>query len=250
MAKKSPKKRLDLLVVEKALAPDIKSAFALIMAGEVVVNEQRLDKPGALVSCDSPIRLKNHEHSFVSRGALKLEHALKTWPINLSGAIALDVGASTGGFSEILLNNDVAKVYAVDVGYGQLAHKLRIDERVVNLERTNIIHAEQSLIPDLIDIAVIDVSFISLERILPKITSFLKNPSSVYALVKPQFELDPEHIAKGGLVLNEDARLGALEKIINTAKILGFEVIGSTKSPILGAKGNEEYLLALKWQNI
>ena len=240
------KVRLDQLLVVKGLAVNPTKAKALIMSGKVLINEQRYDKPGQKISIDTDnIRIKDNEHSFVSRGALKLIHALNTWPIDLQDKIAIDVGASTGGFSEVLLQQGVKKVYAIDVGHNQLDNKLRQDNRIINLEKTHILHVEKSIFAENINIAVIDVSFISLERILSKVQSLIDDFACIYALIKPQFEVGLEHITKGGIVKDPLAHELAINKVINHAKKIGLIVVGIEESPILGTKGNKEFLIKL-----
>lgn len=240
------KVRLDQLLVIKGLAQNPTKAKALIMSGKVLVNEQRFDKPGQKISINTPnIRIKDQEHTFVSRGALKLLHAFSTWPIELKDKVAIDVGASTGGFTEVLLLANVKKVYAIDVGYNQLDHKLRQDNRVISLEKTHILHVDKSFFTEDIDIAVIDVSFISLERILAKVLEIISDSASIYALIKPQFEVGLEHISKGGIVKDPRAHELAIEKISTYAQKLGLIVKGITPSPIFGTKGNKEFLIRL-----
>lgn len=244
--KKSAKVALDQLLVERGLVESLKKARALIMAGDVIVMDQRVDKAGMRFSPDVPIRLREQEHSFVSRGGLKLEHALKLWPMPVKGAVCMDVGASTGGFTEVLLEHGAQTVYAIDVGYGQLAHKLRIDERVINLERTHILKLDVEVFSESPSIAVIDVSFISLEKVLPRVAELLARPAFVVALIKPQFEARDEQVAPGGIVKSEEVRLEIVQRLVRCAQDLGFNVRGIEPSPILGAKGNTEILLGLE----
>lgn len=238
------KKRLDELLVSSGIFPDIKSAQIRIMCGDVIVNDHRADKASDKFASDVNIRIRGKAHAYVSRGGLKLEHALKTWGGAIKDAVCLDVGASTGGFTEVLLNACAKKVYAIDVGYGQLAEKLRQDARVISRERTHILDLSKSSFDEEPSIAVIDVSFISLERILAHVTSLLSPQARIYALVKPQFEADRQHI-HGGIVTDEKIRAQVVERLIEFARSLNLEVLGVEKSPILGAKGNEEFLLAL-----
>ena len=243
--KKPAKIALDQLLVERSLAPDLQRARSLIMAGEVIVEDHCVDKAGTKFRSDVVLRLRRQEHNFVSRGGLKLEHALKRWNIDATDAICMDVGASTGGFSEVLLQHGAKKVYAIDVGYGQLAHKLRIDKRVVNLERTHILKLDDEIISPKPSLVVIDLSFISLTKVLGRIVELLSKPACVIALVKPQFEASKEDIGEGGIVTDDEVRKAAVEKIKIFAQELGFVVKGVETSPICGAKGNVEYLLAL-----
>ncbi len=244
--KKPAKIALDQLLVEKGLVDSLIQARARIMAGDVIVMDQRVDKAGVRFAPDVVIRLRNQEHSFVSRGGMKLDHALKLWPMPVKGAVCMDVGASTGGFTEVLLEHGARSVYAIDVGYGQLAHKLRTDERVINLERTHILKLDAQVFSESPHIAVIDVSFISLEKVLPRVAELLARPAFVVALIKPQFEASDEQIASGGIVKNEQVRQEIVERVSCFAHSLGFSVRGIEPSPILGAKGNVEFLLALE----
>lgn len=241
---KITKIRLDHLLVERSLVENASKARARIMAGDVIVNEHRVDKPGEKFLPDAEIRLRGNSHPFVSRGGTKLEHALSQWPCTVLNTVCLDVGASTGGFSEVLINNGARKVYAVDVGYGQLAEKLRTDERVINMERTHIIDLSRESFKEPLDVAVIDVSFISLEKVLPHVVSLLAPDAFIFALIKPQFEVGRENIAKGGIVRDAELQWGAVDKIVRLAFDLSLLVRGVLPSPILGAKGNVEFLLA------
>lgn len=246
MDKKVKKTRLDHLLVERGLVENASKARARIMAGDVIVDDHRADKPGDKFADEVSIRLRGCSHPFVSRGGLKLEHALKTWPSAIKGAVCMDVGASTGGFTEVLLNHGAQLVYAIDVGYGQLAQKLRTDFRVINLERTHILLVDESAFVSLPAVAVIDVSFISLEKILAHVVKLLAADATIYALIKPQFEAGREHIAKGGIVKDPEVRQAVVDRIARFAESLGLQVLGIEQSPILGAKGNAEFLIALK----
>lgn len=234
--------RIDRLLVERELAPSRERAQSLIMAGKVLVNDAPVAKPGQLVSADAEIRLTGEDHPYVSRGGIKLAHALKIFGIDVAGFVCLDVGASTGGFTDCLLQNGASKIYAVDVGYGQLAWKLRQDDRVVVIDRQNIrsIHPEQ--LPEAFDLTVIDVSFISLELIFPTVVSFLKPDGSIIALVKPQFEVGRELVGKGGIVTEITSRELAVEKAVRAAEANGLAHHGTIDSPIEGTKGNKEFL--------
>jgi 23S rRNA (cytidine1920-2'-O)/16S rRNA (cytidine1409-2'-O)-methyltransferase len=233
-------------MVERGLADNPSKARAHIMAGDVIVNDHRIDKAGEKVSENCVIRLRTNSVPFVSRGGVKLEHALKLWPSAIDGAICLDVGASTGGFTEVLLNFGAKRVYAVDVGYGQLAEKLRIDPRVTNLERTHILHLTAGSFNQAPTIAVIDVSFISLAKILPHVLGLLKKPATIYALIKPQFEAGRSQVAKGGIVKDPMVHQAVVAKILALAESLSLIVLGVEKSPITGGKGNIEFLIALR----
>jgi 23S rRNA (cytidine1920-2'-O)/16S rRNA (cytidine1409-2'-O)-methyltransferase len=248
MNKKIAKIRLDQLLVMKGLVENASKARSRIMAGDVIVNDHVADKAGEKFADSVDIRLRGNSHPYVSRGGVKLEHAINTWPFLLADAVAIDVGASTGGFSQVLLQHGVKRVFAVDVGYGQLAEPLRQDPRIVNLERTHILHIDKTMLSDIPNIAVIDVSFISLKKILIHVKSLLSDDAMIYALVKPQFEAGREHIAKGGIVKDPAIHALVLEDIKSFAKEVGLTVLGATPSPILGAKGNVEFLVALSCQ--
>ncbi len=243
MKDKIKKIRLDRLLVDRGLVESRERGQALILAGQVLVNGQKQDKAGALVPQDADIRIIGELLPYVSRGGLKLEAALRQFKIDVTGKTALDVGASTGGFTDCLLQHGVAKVYAVDVGYGQMAWKIRQDKRVVVVERTNIRDIDPSLIPELIDIVVIDVSFISLEKVIPSVMKFLKPRAELIALIKPQFEAGREQVGKGGIVRDEAARNAAVDRIREFIAGLGFEVKGLIPSPITGQDGNVEFLV-------
>lgn len=238
----SDKERLDVLLVERGLCETRSRAQARILAGEVVVDDHRVDKAGTKVSREAQIRLKGKGLPWVSRGGLKLEGALKAWPLDLNGAVCIDVGASTGGFTDVLLSQGAARVYAVDVGYGQLAWKLQQDERVVNLERTHIGKLEVGALDPPPTAAVIDVSFISLDRVLPALDGHLQRPARVWALIKPQFEVGREHVGKGGIVRDVAARERARDRVLAGAESLGWTVLGCVDSPITGTDGNVEYV--------
>lgn len=241
------KKRLDQLLVDNKLADNIKSAQAFIMAGKVLLNKAPAEKPGALFPPDSEIILKSSESPYVSRGALKLEKALKTLDINVNNDICLDVGASTGGFTDCLLQFGAAKVYAVDVGYGQLAWKLRQDKRVVVLERTNIRKLKEDALEGPVDLVTIDTSFISLKTVIPSIIKFMKKDARILALIKPQFEVEKGEVGKGGVV--KDPLLH--QKVINNLSDFFLEKLdlkteAVITSPIQGPKGNKEFIISLK----
>jgi 23S rRNA (cytidine1920-2'-O)/16S rRNA (cytidine1409-2'-O)-methyltransferase len=241
--KKNLKVRLDRLIVDRGLAESRERGQALIIAGQVLVNGQKQDKSGALIPADAEIRILGEVFPYVSRGGLKLAAALRGFNISVEGGTALDVGASTGGFTDCLLQHGCDKVYAVDVGYGQMAWKLRQDPRVVVIERTNIRSMDPALIPEPVDIAVIDASFISLEKIIPSILKFLKTGAEIVALIKPQFEVGKGQVGKGGIVRDEAARAAAVEKVAVFFRKTGLEVIGVIPSPITGQDGNVEYLI-------
>lgn len=238
------KKRLDHSLLELGLAESNHHARGLIMAGKVLVDDQRLTKVGTLVTTNARIRLSGKTIPWVSRGGLKLDHALDTFKLNVKECLCLDVGASTGGFTDVLLNRGAAKVYALDVGYGQLSWTLSQDSRVVVLDRTNIRTMDPKKIPVQVDILTIDVSFISLSQALPSALNFLRPGGEGVALLKPQFELKREKIADGGVVLDPKYHQEALELFEQTAQKLALHIHGSTPSPITGPKGNREFLFA------
>jgi 23S rRNA (cytidine1920-2'-O)/16S rRNA (cytidine1409-2'-O)-methyltransferase len=241
--KKANKTRLDRLLFERGLAESREKAQAVIFAGQVLVNGQKQDKAGALVPEDADIRILGETLRYVSRGGLKLEAALKEFYVDVTGKTALDVGASTGGFTDCLLQHGCKKVYAVDVGYGQLAWKLRQDPRIVVIERTNIRQMVSSLIPEKVDLVVIDVSFISLEKVIPPAMQFLAANAELIALIKPQFEVGKEQVGKGGIVRDESARNAVVDRITGFIREQGFDVKGVIPSPITGQDGNVEFLI-------
>ncbi len=241
MPKKS-KKRIDELLVELGFAPAIDRARAMVMAGDVLVDDVPVDKAGDRVDPDSNIRLRGERCPFVSRGGFKLAGALENFRLDPSGKICMDVGASTGGFSDCLLQSGASKIYAVDVGRGQMDPRISRDKRVVVIDRTNIRRLKKSEIPDDIDLAVVDVSFISLEVVLPEVNRFMARRSSVIALIKPQFEVAPSMVGDGGIVRDPAARKDAAQKVLNVGEKLGWKVAGLMESPIKGAKGNIEFL--------
>ncbi len=240
------KERLDKLLIERGLVKSRERAKALIMEGKVFVDGKPCTKPGTSVNPSSLIELKGEDLPYVSRGGLKLETAIAYFRVDVKDKIAMDVGASTGGFTDCLLKHGALKVYCIDVGYGQLAWSLRIDPRVILLERTNIRYLPREAIPESIDIATVDVSFISLIKVLPKVKEFLKEDGEVLALVKPQFEVGKAEVGKGGIVRDETKRLKALQTVSEKAMEMGYQVLGSFMSPIAGQKGNVEYFLYLK----
>ncbi len=243
----SQRKRLDLLLVERGLVSSREQARRLIMAGAVVAGEQRVDKPGTLIDPASVVRLKaDAQPPYVSRGGHKLAGGLKAFGVDVSGVTALDVGASTGGFTDCLLQHGAAKVFAVDVGYGQLAWSLRQDPRVVNLERRNI----RSLAPEELSptpsLAVIDASFISLTLVIPRVISLIAARGEIVALVKPQFEVGKGRVGKGGVVRDPALHAEVLEDLQARANQWQLEVRGVTESPLRGPKGNKEFLLYMQ----
>ncbi len=240
------KKRLDVLLVERGLAESRHKAQALIMAGQVYIGERKCDKAGLAVEESAQPEVRGQALRYVSRGGLKLEKAMAEFPIDLGGKIAADIGASTGGFTDCMLQNGAAKVYAVDVGYGQLAWSLRSDPRVVCLERTNARYLTSEQIPELLSFASIDVSFISLGLILPALRPFMENGGQAVSLVKPQFEAGREKVGKKGVIRDPAIHLEVLEQFLRHADAADFAVKGMTFSPIRGPEGNIEYLAFLK----
>jgi 23S rRNA (cytidine1920-2'-O)/16S rRNA (cytidine1409-2'-O)-methyltransferase len=238
------KERLDVLLIQRELVESRERARRLIMAGEVFVNDQVSDKPGKNVPVDAEIRIRA-PLPYVSRGGIKLAAALDEFRLDVSGLVALDVGASTGGFTDCLLQRNAAKVYAVDVGYGQLAWKLRNDERVVVMERTNIRHLAQLPGSALADLAVIDASFIGLSLVLPPVIGLLAAEAQIIALIKPQFEAGRESVTKGGVVRDARVHRRVLRRTIALAQSLDMSVAGLTVSPLLGPAGNIEFLIWL-----
>ena len=239
------KERLDVLLVNRGMFESRAKAQAAVMAGQVLVNEQKIDKPGTPVAPEVTIRLLGNKLPYVSRGGLKLEKALQIFPISVDGKVVADIGASTGGFTDCELQNGAAKVYAIDVGYGQLAWKLRNDERVVNMERNNVRYLEADSLPEQVDAATIDVAFISLDKILPAVHKILKPEGFVVALIKPQFEAGKENVGKKGVVRDAAVHEQVINNVISFAKGEGFGIAGLDFSPIKGPEGNIEYLLHL-----
>lgn len=240
------KERLDILLVEKGLFESRERARAAIMSGNINVDGMREDKPGSKFSVDSNIEVKENPCPFVSRGGFKLSKALVEFNISLNGLKAADVGASTGGFTDCMLKNDAVKIYAIDVGYGQLAWKLRNDPRVVCMERFNVRYIKPDDISELLDFASIDVSFISLSKVLPAVNGILKDDGSIVCLIKPQFEAGREKVGKHGVVRDPSVHVDVIDSVIKTACSLGLNSIGLTYSPITGPEGNIEYLLYCK----
>ena len=238
--------RLDQYLCQNGLVQSRERAKALIMSGIVFVNEQKVDKAGEMIAPDAKVEVRGHDIGYVSRGGLKLEKAMQVFPMRPDGKVCMDIGASTGGFTDCMLQNGATKVYAVDVGYGQLDWKLRSDERVVCMERTNARYLDRDQIPDELDFASIDVSFISLKLILPAVHRVLKEGGHVACLIKPQFEAGREKVGKKGVVRDPAVHLEVLENFLRHAKGNNFTVLGITYSPIRGPEGNIEYLGYLK----
>lgn len=230
-------------MVERGLAESRSKAQILVLAGAVFAEDKRVDKPSREFSPDIPIRLKTKGHPFVGRGGVKLAHALETFSINVKGQVWMDVGASTGGFTDCLLQGGASRVYAVDVGYGQLAWKLRQDKRVVPVERENIRYLVTDKISEKLDGIVIDVAFISLKLVFPQLNKFLKEKAYILPLVKPQFEVGKKEVGKKGVVKDPELHTRVLEEIREGGQKEGWFFVGGTSSPILGAEGNREFLL-------
>ena len=242
----SNKTRLDVLLTQQGMAESRQKAQAIIMSGVVFVNGQRADKPGMAIANDASIEVRGHVMPYVSRGGWKLEKAMKTFPITLEGKVCADIGASTGGFTDCMLQNGAKKVYAVDVGYGQLDWRLRNDPRVVCMERTNARYLTREQIPDELEFASIDVSFISLSLIFPALYQLLSQHGEIACLIKPQFEAGREKVGKKGVVRDKAVHLEVLEHFLEHARANNFTVLGITYSPIRGPEGNIEYLGYLK----
>lgn len=251
LGKNSPKTRLDKLLVARGLAPSRERAQALLLAGKILVNGQKIEKPGASVASDCEIRLLGEDLKYVSRGGLKLERALEHWHINVTGKVCLDVGASTGGFTDCLLQRGAARVIAIDTGHGQIAFQLRQDPRVRLLEKTNARYLTREQLGETVDFIAVDVSFISATLVLPPVIaaafpegfSEQKTGRSLVVLVKPQFEAGREHVGKGGIVRDPAAQAQAVEKVREKVLALGARSADVIESPILGAEGNKEFLL-------
>ena len=240
------KKRLDLLVYEKGFAESREKAKAVIMAGLVYVDNQKADKCGTSYDENVRLEVRGHVLPYVSRGGLKLEKAIKSFYLDLGGKTAMDIGASTGGFTDCMLQNGAKKVYAIDVGYGQLAWKLRTDERVVNLERTNMRKVTREQVPEAIDFFSVDVSFISLRLILPVARELLSGSAEAVCLIKPQFEAGRGKVGKKGVVRDPQVHIEVVRDIFDFALQNGFDVLNLDYSPIKGLEGNIEYLIHLR----
>ena len=240
---KVAKQRVDQLLADRGLAESRAKAQAYIMAGLVSVAGKKIDKPGQKIASDAPIELKGKDHPWVSRGGIKLGHALRHFSVDVTGMTAMDIGSSTGGFTDVLLTGGAKKVYAVDSGTNQLAWKLRQDARVVVLEQTSARILTDQHIPEKIDIIVCDASFISLVKVLERPLAFAKDKAMLVALVKPQFEAERRDVGKGGVVRDEAVREAACEKVRDWLIASGWNVLGITESPITGPKGNVEFLI-------
>jgi len=240
------KVRLDQLVFDLGLTESRERAKTTIMSGLVFVNGQRADKPGMQVDPDASVEVKGNACPYVSRGGFKLEKALRVFPISVEGKRCIDCGASTGGFTDVLLKNGAEKVYSVDVGYGQLAWSLRQDKRVVNMERTNIRYISENEISELLDIAVMDLSFISIKLVLPAVASVIRDGADLVCLIKPQFEAGREEVGKKGVVRDKSVHLSVIESVLDFVPSIGLSVMGLDYSPIKGPEGNIEYLCWLR----
>ena len=240
------KVRLDQLLYDRGYTESRERAKTTVMSGLVFVNGQRVDKPGTAVDPEAAIEVRGEAIPFVSRGGFKLDKALKVFPVDPAGKACIDCGASTGDFTDVLLQHGAAKVYAVDVGYGQLAWKLRTDPRVVNLERTNLRYVTEEQIPELLDLAVMDVSFISIRLVLPAVRALLKPGADLICLIKPQFEAGREEVGKKGVVRDEAVHARVIRDILDFAPGIGLSVMGLDFSPIKGPEGNIEYICHLK----
>ncbi|MEE1280123.1 MAG: TlyA family RNA methyltransferase [Oscillospiraceae bacterium] len=240
------KKRLDVILVERGYVPSRERAKSLIMSGIVFVDGERVDKAGSTIAEDANLEVRGSGLSYVSRGGLKLEKAMQKFPIVLNQKVCMDIGASTGGFTDCMLQNGAKKVFAVDVGYGQLAWKLRCDERVVNLERTNVRYLTAEQVGEPVDFISVDVSFISLTLVLPVAKTYLSENGEMVCLIKPQFEAGRENVGKKGVVRDKQVHIDVVNKITSFAKENNFVVKGLTFSPVKGPEGNIEYLIYLK----
>lgn len=239
------KERIDKVLVDKGFFESRERAKKNIMAGTVLINNCVIDKPGMIINTEDEIRIKDDSIPFVSRGGLKLEKAISTWGIDLKDKICMDIGSSTGGFTDCMLQNGAEKVYSVDVGYGQLDWKLRNNNKVVVMERTNIRHLESDDLGDLVDFFSIDVSFISLKLVLPKLIDLGSESFQCIALIKPQFEVGRQDVGKNGVVRDANKHVNAIEYCVGYAQELGFKIKGFDFSPIKGPKGNIEFLMFL-----
>jgi 23S rRNA (cytidine1920-2'-O)/16S rRNA (cytidine1409-2'-O)-methyltransferase len=240
------KERLDKLLVDRGIVQSRERARAMIMAGKVAVDGRRIDKPGTQIAVEARLALQEEESHYVSRGGEKLEGALNAFAIDPRGMVAMDVGASTGGFTDYILQKGAEKVYAVDVGYGQLAWRLQTDPRVVNLERRNIRYLRREEVEEELDLILIDTSFISIEKFLPHLLGFLKRGGAILGLIKPQFEVGRGEVGKGGVVREAALHKKVIERISDFSRGLGLRVLGVTESPLLGPKGNKEFFIYLK----
>jgi 23S rRNA (cytidine1920-2'-O)/16S rRNA (cytidine1409-2'-O)-methyltransferase len=243
------KERLDKLLVDRGIVQSRERARAMIMAGKVAVEGRRIDKPGVQINVEARLQLQGEDSSYVSRGGEKMEGALKAFGIDPKGMVVMDVGASTGGFTDCILQKGAEKVYAVDVGYGQLAWKLQKDGRVVNLERRNIRYLRREEVEEEIDLILIDTSFISVEKFLRHLLGFLKKGGAILGLLKPQFEVGRGEVGKGGVVRDKALHEKVIDRISQFSRGLGLKILGVAESPLLGPKGNKEFFIYLKKEN-
>jgi len=240
------KERLDKLLIEKGMVQSRERARALIMAGRIAVEGRTVDKPGMRIEMEAQLELRGDDQPYVSRGGIKLEGALDAFRIDPKGFVVMDVGASTGGFTDCVLQRGAKKVYAVDVGYGQLAWKLQTDSRVVSLERRNVRYLKKEEVKEEMDLILIDTSFISIEKFLPNLLRFLREGGSIIGLIKPQFEVGRGEVGKGGVVRDGILHQKVIDRISEFSRGLGLSVLGVIESPILGPKGNREFFIYLK----
>jgi 23S rRNA (cytidine1920-2'-O)/16S rRNA (cytidine1409-2'-O)-methyltransferase len=240
------KERIDKLLIEKRIVQSRERARSLIMEGRVIVEDRTIDKPGTKVDVEAQLQIRGEDLPYVSRGGVKLEGALNAFGVHPSGMVVMDVGASTGGFTDCVLQKEARKVYAVDVGYGQLAWKLRKDPRVVNLERRNIRYLKREEIEEEVDLILIDTSFISIEKYLPHLLGFLRKGGTIISLIKPQFEVGKGEVGKGGVVKDPALHQKVIERISQFSRGLGLKVLRVIESPLLGPKGNKEFFIYLK----
>jgi len=247
---KSDKVRIDQLLVDRNLVESRTRAQALIIAGKVIVGEHRIDKPGTRVSNEAEIRIKGSDHPFVSRGGVKLDGALDVFNLDVSGMTVADVGASTGGFTDCLLQRGAQRVYALDVGRGQLHNKLQQDPRVISIEGINVRYLEADALPEKVDLATFDLSFISLKLVLPSLLPHLKPGGNLLALVKPQFEVGKEQVGKGGIIRDPDLRQKAVDGIAEFVREIGLEIVGESQSQLPGVDGNIEIFLLLSTMGV
>jgi 23S rRNA (cytidine1920-2'-O)/16S rRNA (cytidine1409-2'-O)-methyltransferase len=246
MADRLSKERIDTLLTEKGMVQSRERARALIMAGRVMIGTETIAKPGLKVDVNADIHLREEAQRYVSRGGEKLEGALHRFGIDPAGSVVMDVGASTGGFTDCVLQRGARKVYAIDVGYGQLAWKLRQDPRVINLERINVRYLKREAIPDELDLILIDTSFISIEKFLLHLIGFLRKEGSLLGLIKPQFEVGRGNVSKGGVVRDPALHRRVIDRISTFCQGLELSVLGVMESPLLGPKGNKEFFIYLK----
>jgi len=240
------KERIDKLLIEKRIVQSRERARSLIMEGRVIVEDRTIDKPGTKVDVEAQLQIRGGDLPYVSRGGVKLEGALNAFGVHPSGMVVMDVGASTGGFTDCVLQKEARKVYAVDVGYGQLAWKLRKDPRVVNLERKNIRYLKREEVEEEVDLILIDTSFISIEKYLPHLLGFLRKGGTIISLIKPQFEVGKGEVGKGGVVKDPGLHQKVIERISQFSRGLGLKVLRVIESSLLGPKGNKEFFIYLK----